>query len=76
MIQDGKEVVDLELPLALTGAEGTTLRTRVVGEPRGTKAERIKAKIADLGGPAFEVIDAKTVTMHDPEKGVLVFHAR
>jgi len=73
--EDGKELVYLDVPLAITDTDGSIVHTRVNGAVKGLQAEKAAPKLAQ-GGPPFEVIDAKTIAMTDPGKGRLVFRAR
>jgi hypothetical protein len=74
-VEDGREVLFLEMPLAVTDTDGPVVHTKLAGPPRGRQAAGFDRK-APSGGPSFEVIDAKTVAMTDPDKGKLVFRAR
>jgi hypothetical protein len=61
--------VFLQVPLALS-AEGNTI---AVGDPVGPITGS-QHHPATLGRIRFEVVDATTLVMNDPDKGKLVFH--
>jgi hypothetical protein len=70
--EDGKEVVLIEQPFAVTTDGDHVVVGRLVGTGRGRQAG------AGVFAPnkllRFEVPDATTVAMIDPDKGRLVFH--
>jgi hypothetical protein len=72
-VTGGAEEVYVELPLAVTGVDGARVEVRPTGPARGTHAptgDRAPQRLV------FEVLDASTVAMIDPDKGRMVFRAR
>jgi hypothetical protein len=71
-LEDGKEAIYVEAPLAVT-TEGDHV---VVGTPAGAvHGLQVPSGQIPAGKTIrFEVVDARTVTMTDPQKGLLVFH--
>lgn len=72
-MKDGHEEVFLEIPVAVTATEGTVVHVRATGPARGSQLP------AGHHGPdtlAFDVVDAHTMAMIDPEKGRLVYRER
>lgn len=68
----GAEEVFLEVPFAVTAVDRARVQVRATGAPRGS---RVPPKVDALRTFAFEVIDADTVAMVDPERGRMIFRA-
>jgi hypothetical protein len=67
--ENGHEVVTLEIPFAIVGADGTFVRARATGAAQGSD-------LRGRPGPTsitFEVVGPDKVAMHDEHKGRLVF---
>ncbi len=71
-IEDGKEVLFLEIPLAVTTDGERAVVGRAAGTARGRQAG--DGVVSPSKRIRFEVPDASTVAMVDPQKGRLVFH--
>jgi hypothetical protein len=71
-VEDGKEVIFLEVALAVTTDGDHAVVGRMVGTARGRHAGDGSVPPNKL--VRFEASDASTVAMIDPQKGRLVFH--
>jgi hypothetical protein len=71
-VGSGAEEVFLEVPLAVTAVDRGRVEMRATGAPSGS---RVPPK-ADALPFAFEVVDANTIAMVDPDRGRMVFRAR
>lgn len=69
---DGHVVVWIEVPLTLTAEGNNAAVGRQAGPDRGAWAKKVDGKVDRA--VRFEVPDAATVVMIDPEKGRLVSH--
>jgi len=71
-VEEGEEVLFLEVPLAVTTDGDHAVVGRMVGTARGRQAG--EGPVAPNKLVRFEVTDATTVAMVDPQKGRLIFH--
>jgi hypothetical protein len=71
-IEDGKEVLFLEIPLAVTTDGDHAVVGRAAGTARGRQAG--DGVVSPSKRIRFEVPNATTVVMVDPQKGRLVYH--
>jgi hypothetical protein len=71
-IEEGKEVLFLEVPLAVTTDGDHAVVGRMIGTARGRQAG--EGPVGPNKLVRFEVTDATTVAMVDPQKGRLVYH--
>jgi hypothetical protein len=72
-VRGGQEEIFVEVPLAVVSTTGTLVQTRATGPAHGTQ---IHGGDKGPGDVTFDVIDARTVAMVDPDKGRLVFRTR